>query len=199
MLCIGLVSGCTKQPAGGKSPTNVLPSPATDVTINHIHYKLIEFNGDSFDGLAKLWSKIPQKVQYCIYGVSAFVGLLLSAHVVFSFLARIGVVTDYHRITGIAKLTDEVKGIKDEFAKLNNQVLVDIPTHVNNIAAAQNVIAQKTTKTASTLELINMKKQMPLNMRSIPSHKRPFSGTPPPSSPSLSSSPPPSGDAPDES
>ncbi|MCA6085308.1 hypothetical protein [Candidatus Endomicrobiellum agilis] len=179
LLCIVLVSGCGKQPAGELAPTNVLPS---SVTNNYNYYKLIEFNGDSFDRLAELWSKIPQKVKYGIYGVSAFVVLLFSAHGLFSFLARIGVVTDYHRATGITKLTDAVGDVKNELNELN-KLLTDIPTHMNKIATSQNLIAQGTAKAASALTIINAKTPMPLNMRPLPPHMQPRSSTPPPSAP----------------
>jgi hypothetical protein len=193
LLCIVLVSGCGKQPAGELAPTNVLPS---SVTNNYNYYKLIEFNGDSFDRLAELWSKIPQKVKYGIYGVSAFVVLLFSAHGLFSFLARIGVVTDYHRATGITKLTDEMKGmkedtksIKEEIVKLST-VLSDVPAYMNSIATSQNATAQQTARATSILFNINAKTPMPLNMRPLPPHMQPRSSTPPPSAPPPPSEPP---------
>ncbi|MCA6085756.1 hypothetical protein [Candidatus Endomicrobiellum agilis] len=164
LLCIVLVSGCGKQPAVELAPINVLPSaptidnkvlldpknfPATNVT--HNHYTLIEFNGDK---LAELWSKTPQKVKYAIYGVSAFIVLLLSAHGVFSFLARLGILKDHSAVTSI-KVDTSGSTLKGEVS-LQAGSSVSIDPSNNSVAIDQNnghnlVVTTRSSRPASSV------------------------------------------------
>lgn len=133
LLCIVLISGCTKQPAGEQAQINVLPSsptidnkvvldpksfPATNVINNNYNLKLIEFNGDK---LGAMWGAVPKYVKYPIYTALSIIAVVTVLSKIFGLLAFFGLMTD-HRNDDLTALRNS--GISLKLAS-NQQVQID--------------------------------------------------------------------------
>jgi hypothetical protein len=120
LLCIVLISGCTKQPPAGElPPINVLPSlpmvenkvlldaksfPATKVisNITDNHYSLIELNGDK---LVEKWDLVPRHVRYLMCTALFIIVVATAFTKIVGLLAFFGLMRD-HR-------DDDLKALKD--------------------------------------------------------------------------------------